>query len=50
MMIHRGTYNSPVNTLSNEADCAYVIEQQIINLSQDPLKDQCYKTLLNNLY
>ncbi|WP_077418725.1 hypothetical protein [Chryseobacterium sp. JV274] len=43
----QGTYTSPSNTLVNDPDCAYVVEQLINDFSQDPEKDSCYKSLLN---
>ncbi len=43
----QGTYTPPSNTLVNEPDCAYVIEQLIINFSQDNDKELCYKNFLD---
>ncbi|MFP3591794.1 RHS repeat-associated core domain-containing protein [Chryseobacterium sp. SIMBA_038] len=43
----QGTYTSPGNTLVNEADCDYTIEQLIINFSQHEDKESCYNMLLD---
>ncbi|WPO81910.1 RHS repeat-associated core domain-containing protein [Chryseobacterium sp. JJR-5R] len=43
----QGTYVPPANTLSNEPDCEYAMEQLLISLSQDPDKESCYEMFLS---
>lgn len=39
----QGTYTPPSNSLVNNQDCQYVMEQLIMNFSQNPQKESCYE-------